>query len=752
MRRIQIRSQSAGIQLWSMTLLCLLMCLTGRSVAASVPSLQLDLSAHSQTLDGHVEVLFDEGKTLSEDDVRMASTWKPVGNQPYAKGLENGIVWLRFRIENPSDQTIERVLEISQGLSDEATLWLVYSDDSTERYEAGENTDVADRVIATFLPHFPVDLGPGMHVDALLRLTDEGTMTAPLVIAEQDHLQAQEGTRQWINGLMSGVLGLVGIYSLVLYIRIRRTIFGWLSALAAASLMQWLFYHWGQAGVLLPTDVRPWVVNRMIVSSFEVTAFCSLFFFISACELREYRPRITRVIIGLGWLSLANAALIFVLPYSVGVAILFASGPLAFLILSIAVLIRAAQGDPVSRQLTLAVLLLMTGYTLSVLTESGVVPRTWLSPYYIPMGTLAQWLLLSEAVALRARHMEEQRRAALEAQLAEERRSGELREAFGRYVAPDLAEKILDDPEYLALGGRLQTITILMSDLRGFTGMTRRLGPPAMCELLNDYLGRMTEVIDRHGGWVNEFIGDAILTLFGTPVASKDDSLNACRCAIEMQIVLDQMNQELRQAGRPTLEMGIGLHTGEAIVGNIGSARRVKWGVIGDTVNMTARIESLTIGTQILISTVLLDQVQEKVASGPKRQVQVKGRTQLLEVAELRAILGEDLSMPETTEVDVMDTKRAAKIHRLEGKTLSEEFEDVSVIRLSPAGLVFEGDSVFIDGTDLALRISKGDEWTEPIYGKVSEFDSQATGERRTPVIFTSLAPVTRAWIESLSD
>ena len=752
MSRIQTRSQSAGISLWLMTLLCLLMCLAGRSVSASVPPLQLDIATDSQTLDGHVEVLFDEEKTLSQDEVRVAKTWEPVGDQAYAKGLENGVVWLRFRISNPSEQSIERVLEISQGLSDEATLWLVYSDGSTERYEAGENTDVADRIIATFLPHFPVVLKPGAHVDALLRLTDEGTMTAPLLIAEQDHLQAQEGTRQWINGLMSGVLGLVGIYSLVLYIRIRSTIFGWLSALAGASLMQWLFYHWGQAGIWIPTDVRPWVVNRMIVSSFEVTAFCSLFFFIVACELREYRPRITRVIIGLGWLSLANAVLIFVLPYSTGVALLFASGPVAFLLLSIAVLIRAAQGDPVSRRLTLAVFLLLTGYTLSVLTESGVLPRTWLSPYYIPMGTLAQWLLLSEAVALRAHQMEEQRRSALEAQLAEERRSGELREAFGRYVAPDLAEKILEDPECLALGGRLQTITILMSDLRGFTGMTRRLGPPAMCELLNDYLGRMTDVIDRHGGWVNEFIGDAILTLFGTPVASDDDSLNACRCAIEMQMVLDQMNQELREAGRPTLEMGIGLHTGEAVVGNIGSARRVKWGVIGDTVNMTARIESMTIGTQILISRVLLDQVREKVVSGPTRQAQVKGRAQLLEVAELRAILGEDLSMPETIELEVMDTERAAQVHRLEGKQLSEDIESVNVTRLSPDGLIFEGGTVFSDGTDLALRLSMGDEWTEPIYGKVREFDSQATGQSRTPVIFTSLAPVTRGWIESLSD
>jgi class 3 adenylate cyclase len=391
----------------------------------------------------------------------------------------------------------------------------------------------------------------------------------------------------------------------------------------------------------------------------------------------------------------------------------------------------------------------MLGYSLTVFTESGVLPRTWLSVWYIPLGTLSQWLLLSEAVALRARQMVEERRAALEAQLAEERRSGELREAFGRYVAPDLAEKILEDPEAMALGGRLQTVTILMSDLRGFTGMTRRLGPPAMCALLNDYLGRMTEVIERHGGWVNEFIGDAILTLFGTPVASEEDSLSASRCAIEMQIVLSLMNDELRAAGRPTLEMGIGLHTGEAVVGNIGSERRVKWGVIGDTVNMTARIESLTIGTQILISADLLDQVAPHVVCGPRREVRVKGRTRLLEVAELRAVPGSQLAMPESSGKQLSDADCAGEVYRLKGKELAAEPEHVRIIRLGPAGMVFEGEAEFVDGTDLALRVSRGSDWTEPIYGKVRELEDDPSRETgQIAVAFTSVDPVTRAWLE----
>ena len=750
MKRIHIRSHAIGASVWLSWIFCLLLFLVPQNIEAAVPVLSIDSSADSQSLNGHVEVFFDTERLHTHEEVPTLGGWEPVGNQPYSKGLEDGVAWLRFRIENPTDESIERILEISQGLADEATLWLVYADGATESYESGENTDLSDRIIESFLPHFPIRLEAGEHVDALLRMTDEGSMTAPLKLAERDHLLQEEGTRQWSNGVLSGVLGLVGIYALVLYLRMRRSIFGWLGALATASLLQWLFYHWGQASLWIPAESRAWVVNRMVVASFSITAFCCFYFFVVACELKKYRPRITRTIIGLAWLALINAILVFVLPFHIGIAVLFVSGPTGLVLLSIAVLIRAVRGDPVSRHLTLAVFLLMASYTLSVLTESGILPRIGLSPYYIPIGTVAQWLLLSEAVALRARQMEEQRRNALKAQLAEERKSHELREAFGRYVTPDRAAKILDDPEAMALGGRLRTITILMSDLRGFTGMTQRLGPPAMCELLNDYLGRMTEVIERHGGWVNEFIGDAILALFGTPVANEEDPLNACRCAIEMQMVLDEMNQELKAEGRPTLEMGIGLHTGEALVGNIGSVRRVKWGVIGDTVNMTARIESLTIGNQILMSADLIDQVRDEVETLPSKKVEVKGRQQQLEIAELRAIIGDALSMPTLIEVELMDTNVAGKLQRLSGKELSPDVEDIQIIGICDAGLVFESPTIFDEGTDLAVRLATNNGWTEAIYGKVQELEAHSIGETRTPLIFTSIDPSTQKWIDTL--
>lgn len=742
------QSWGIGFQWWVMLLL---MWLSGNA-EATVSPLQLMANEKQQSLNGHVEFIFDSTSNLSREDVVQSDVWQAVGDQPYTKGVEEGVVWLRFSIHNSGDEPIHRAIHISHGLADTATAWITQPDGSISQFDAGEDTLLEDRVFVHFHPRFPVDLDPGEQVDVLLKMADEGTMSVPIEVAKYDHLEANDGTRQWINGLMTGVLGLVGFYGLALWTRIRHRIFGWLTGLAFASLMQWMFYHWGHAGTWIAPSIRPWMVNRLIVACFELTAGFSFFFYIEACQLNRYHPRLTRIIQTFAWVGIVNAGLIFVIPYPVSVQVLFL-GVFGLAFLAVTVVIRSVQGDPVSRRMVMAACLLLVGYLLSLLTESGTIGRNAMSPYYIPLGILAQWLLFSEAIAMRAKKLEEQRRSAIEAKFAEERRIGELREAFGRYVAPDLAEKILDSPEATALGGRLQTITILMSDLRGFTGMTRRLGPPAMCELLNDYLGRMTEVIERHGGWVNEFIGDAILAVFGTPKAHEDDPLNACRCAIEMQIALDQMNQELRAAGRPALEMGIGIHSGEAVVGNIGSSRKVKWGVIGDAVNMTARIESLTIGTQILISGDLLNLVEPHVETSDRKQVKVKGRTRFLEVGELFAIPGDGISMPKAVLHPLIDTKRAAEVYRLEGKVLAEEPFVVDVVRMGPAGIIFENSDSFETGTDLAVRIEQGSDWTEPIYGKVGALpNEESTRGNQVSLIFTSLDPVTRAWLERLSS
>ena len=162
-----------------------------------------------------------------------------------------------------------------------------------------------------------------------------------------------------------------------------------------------------------------------------------------------------------------------------------------------------------------------------------------------------------------------------------ERRNQFIRETFGRYTSDDIVGVLLDMPEGLKLGGEKREVTLLMSDLRGFTAMAERLEATEVVALLNHYLSAMVEIIHRNGGTIDEIIGDAILVLFGAPMVMPDAAQRAVRCALEMQKAMHGVNEYNFQMGWPEIEMGIAIHTGEVVVGNIGSTKRSKYGVVG---------------------------------------------------------------------------------------------------------------------------------------------------------------------------
>ena len=141
---------------------------------------------------------------------------------------------------------------------------------------------------------------------------------------------------------------------------------------------------------------------------------------------------------------------------------------------------------------------------------------------------------------------------------------------FGRYLSDEVVANLLSSPEGLKLGGQRRNITILISDLRGFTATSERKSPEEVVEILNFYLGCMADVISQYQGTIIEFMGDGILVLFGAPTAREDDAVRSVACACAMQLAMGEVNAKMKELGLPQLEMGIGLNTGEVVVGNIG--------------------------------------------------------------------------------------------------------------------------------------------------------------------------------------
>lgn len=185
-----------------------------------------------------------------------------------------------------------------------------------------------------------------------------------------------------------------------------------------------------------------------------------------------------------------------------------------------------------------------------------------------------------------------------------ERRSRHLKNAFGTYLSQDVVEQIIHDPEALQLGGQKKVLSVLFSDIRGFTTYTEKLDPQQIVSMLNDYLSHMSDVIFKHRGTIDKFIGDAIMAIFGAPVPQEDHAARACRVSLDMVTALKEVNGVLVQKGFEPLAIGIGINTGEMTVGNIGSERRFDYTVIGDAVNLGSRLEGLTkyFGVEIIVS------------------------------------------------------------------------------------------------------------------------------------------------------
>jgi adenylate cyclase len=211
-----------------------------------------------------------------------------------------------------------------------------------------------------------------------------------------------------------------------------------------------------------------------------------------------------------------------------------------------------------------------------------------------------------------------------------------VRDLLDKNVSPEVAAQLLRDGA--ALGGEEREVTILFADLRGFTTLSEKLPPPELLALLNRYLDRMSAAIEAHGGVIDKFIGDAIMALFGAPVAQGDAADRALAAALAMERALAELNRELAAEGRPPLAIGIGVNTARVVAGNIGSHRRLNYSVIGDGVNVAARLQSLTrtaeYRTNLITSAATLAALRDArtFTARPLGPVQVKGRAEPVEI------------------------------------------------------------------------------------------------------------------------
>ncbi|MFI5332086.1 MAG: adenylate/guanylate cyclase domain-containing protein [Desulfobaccales bacterium] len=200
-----------------------------------------------------------------------------------------------------------------------------------------------------------------------------------------------------------------------------------------------------------------------------------------------------------------------------------------------------------------------------------------------------------------------------------------LRDTISRYVSPEMCEEILKNPALLQLGGRRQEVTVLFADIKGFTAMSANLSPEEVVEVLNLFFTEMVDLVFEYQGTLDKYVGDALMAVFGVPVPLPDAATRAVQCAVAMQRRL----AELQAQGRTPIQgMRVGINTGEAIVGNIGSDKRMDFTVIGDAVNVAARLQELAkeLEADTLVSAATYRQVEGRFQLEPLAPVVLRGR------------------------------------------------------------------------------------------------------------------------------
>lgn len=227
--------------------------------------------------------------------------------------------------------------------------------------------------------------------------------------------------------------------------------------------------------------------------------------------------------------------------------------------------------------------------------------------------------------------------------LIETRNKEKVKSALGKYMSKDVMEKVIQNIDNLGLGGKKATVTVLFSDIRGFTSMSENMSANQVSELLNEYFSEMEPIISKYNGIINKFIGDAIMAVFGEPIQDENHPSNAVKCGIEMLEKVQELHKKWVEEGKPLIEIGIGINTGEVFIGNIGSTKRMEYTVIGDTVNLASRLESYnkTYKTKFLISSTTYESSKNIIEVNKISDVEIRGKAHKMDIYEVVSLIRE---------------------------------------------------------------------------------------------------------------
>ena len=318
-----------------------------------------------------------------------------------------------------------------------------------------------------------------------------------------------------------------------------------------------------------------------------------------------------------------------------------------------------------------------------------------------------------------------------------------IRDTFGRYVTQEVVTKLLESEGALEMGGEIREVSLIMSDLRGFTAIIAEMEPEEVITFLNRYLSKMIEILLDNRAVIDEILGDGILAFFGAPEPLEDHPARAVACALSMQAAMDEINAENEADGLPRLAMGIGVNTGSVVVGNIGSERRTKYSVVGSDVNFASRMEAFALAGQVLISAATYSRVRDLVEVANVLEAEMKGVPGRATLYDVRAIGAPyHIRLPDKSEqLSELPEPIEVRIHRLKDKIITDATGRAWVTHLCDTAAQVTSEGALEAWEDLRLAFLDDNQEPTPghIYGKVTRVTPLADGRFEVLITFTSV-------------
>jgi adenylate cyclase len=326
--------------------------------------------------------------------------------------------------------------------------------------------------------------------------------------------------------------------------------------------------------------------------------------------------------------------------------------------------------------------------------------------------------------------------------------------SFARYAPEEVVREVAASGHETILSADRRDVTALFCDLRGFTNIAERLGPERVVSVLNQHFEVLAGLIARRGGYVVDFLGDGLFAVFGAPEPLSDHAGCAVACAIEMQLAREGQNREFLTKGWPPLEMGIGINTGPAVVGNMGSSLRTKYGVVGHPVNLAARIESFTVGGQVLVSDATREALGERLVADGPLEAEAKGVAEPVRMWTVRRLNDGERSLELPSAASDLITLASAmevSLRPLRGKQIGPDTYSAMLVKLSASGALLETACPLgmFDAVQVILPARTG--FPAAFDSKVITVTEGAVGRRTAFVRFGGLDWDVRARLETLS-